>query len=122
MPVQGDLSFCLRVRLPKGMESFVRFVLKVAEYPKAELDIAVYHMVTGSEPLSSVGITTLCRPTALPISFVQQGQVAVSPNMPIAPVLSLATKTLLSFTKPARSTAFSAKIGIIAMGSKRSGM
>ncbi len=109
-----NLSVCQKDRHQRAMVLSVRFARKVVGYPKAVWDTAVCHTVTESGSLSSVGITTRCRQIALPISSALQAQVAVTLAMHIAPVQNLATKILLSFTKPALSIAFSARIGTTA--------
>lgn len=114
MPDQSDTLGFQSNHLPTQKGFLARFALKVAEFPKVGLAIAVCHMVTESEPPSSVGITTRCRPIALPISFAPAGQDEVIRNMPTDQVLNTATRTLPSSMKPVRSIACFVKIGITA--------
>jgi len=114
MLVHGDTLGFQSNHLPMRKDLLVQFALKVAEFQRVGLATAVCHMVTESELPSSVGITTRCRPIALPISFVPAGQGEVIRSMLTDPDLNTATRTLPSSMKPARSIACSAKIGITA--------
>jgi len=114
MPDQSDTLGFQSNHLPTRKGFLAQFALKVAEFLKVGLAIAVCHMVTESELPSSVGIMTHCRPTASPISFVPAGQVEVIRSMPTDRDLNTATRTLPSFTKPVRSIACSVKTGITA--------
>lgn len=112
MPDHGDILGFQSNHLLMREEFLARFALRVAEFRRVGLAIAVCHMVTGSELPSSVGITTRCRPTVSPISFVPPGQGEVIRSMPTDPDLNMATRTLPSSTKPARSIVCFAKTGI----------
>jgi hypothetical protein len=111
MLVHGDTLGFQSNHLLIGRESLARFALKAAEFRKVELAIAVCHMVTESELPSSVGITTRCRPIALPISFALPERDEVTRNTPTAQDLNTATRTLPSSTKPVRLIVCFAKIG-----------
>jgi len=112
MPVQGDLFGCRKNPLPTAMASLAKFARKVVGYRGAESVIAVCPTVTEKTLPSSVGITTRSRPTALPISFAPRGRDGVTHDTLTDRVQNTATKTSPFFTKPAPSTAFSARTGI----------
>ncbi len=114
MPDRGDTLDFQRNHLPMRKGFLARFALKVAEFQRVGSAIAACHMVTGSGLPSSVGITTRCRPTVSPISFVPAGQGEVIRSMLTDQDLNMATRTLPSSTKPARSIVCFAKTGITA--------
>ena len=114
MPDQSDTLGFQSNHLPTQKGFLARFALKVAEFPKVGLAIAVCRMETESGLPSSVGITTRCRPTASPISFAPAGQDEAIRSMLTDQDLNTATKTLLSSTKPVRSIACSVKTGTTA--------